>query len=70
MSVVVDGARCAASGMCAQIAPRVFSLDHEGPTAHVITEALQDEDEIRLAQEAERACPTLAITVSRSAETS
>jgi ferredoxin len=62
-SFSVDGALCSGHGLCAMVAPAVFSLDSEGFNAAVgvetaIAPGLESE-----AEEGAQACPDQAIRI-------
>ncbi|MEU1969573.1 ferredoxin [Micromonospora sediminicola] len=64
MRIVVDAAACDSTGLCASIAPELFRLD-EDDLLHVspgtVPSTAHD-----AAEQAARACPKLAITLSES----
>jgi CDGSH-type Zn-finger protein/ferredoxin len=62
LKVEVDPDTCIGSGDCVRIAPGAFAL--EGPTSVVIDPTAEDEETLR---QAERSCPTGAITVTSEA---
>jgi ferredoxin len=64
MRITVDADLCTGSGMCALIAPKVFELPQGETLAIVTAEHTSDPELVRLAQEAQSACPTGAITVA------
>ena len=66
VEITVDKDLCAASAMCPRIAPLLFSLPDDADTAIVLQERITDPEQIKLAEEAEAACPTLAIILKRS----
>jgi ferredoxin len=61
--VRVDRARCQETGFCTQIAPNVFKLTGQG--AEVSEHGLASVA-IETIEEAEDACPTMAISVERT----
>lgn len=61
----IDRERCMGSGNCSYWAPNTFDLDDEG-LAIVIDPAGDDEDKLR---NAERGCPTNAITLTGTGST-
>jgi ferredoxin len=61
MRVVVDFDRCDSTGLCAAIAPELFELDDDD-RLHVRGEQVEPAQR-RVAEEAAKACPKLAITV-------
>ncbi len=64
--VSVDEELCAASAMCKRLAPQIFDLPDDADTAIVLQPTIEDPESIKLAEEAESACPTLAIVIDRS----
>jgi CDGSH iron-sulfur domain-containing protein 3 len=64
LSVHVDRAVCIGSGDCVRIAPSAFALDDED-RAVVLDSSSVDADTLR---QAERSCPSGAITVSEAAD--
>jgi ferredoxin len=60
-SVEVDRDICVGSGYCRRIAPAVFDVDQTGLA--VVLAAHPTGSEVDAAHEAERSCPSLAITV-------
>jgi ferredoxin len=66
VNVSVDENLCAASAMCKRIAPQVFDLPDDADTAVVLQSTVTDPEQIKLAEEAEQACPTLAIQLERA----
>ena len=65
VSVSIDETLCAASAMCKRIAPQVFDLPEDADTAVVLQSPVTDPDVIKLVEEAEQGCPTLAILLER-----
>jgi ferredoxin len=63
--VRVDDELCAASAMCKRLAPQIFDLPDDADTALVLQATIDDPELIKLAEEAESACPTLAIVIDR-----
>jgi ferredoxin len=61
----VDEELCAASAMCKRLAPQIFDMPDDADTAVVLQPAIDDPELIELAEEAEGACPTLAIVIDR-----
>ncbi len=61
----VDPELCAASAMCKRIAPQLFDLPDDADTAVVLQEVVDDPELVKLAEEAESGCPTLAIVLKR-----
>jgi ferredoxin len=66
VSVSVDETLCAASAMCKRIAPQVFHLPDAADTAVVLQSPVTDPELIKLAEEAEQGCPTMAILLERA----
>ena len=66
VEITVDKDLCAASAMCPRIAPLLFSLPDDADTAIVLQPKITDPEQIKLAEEAEAACPTMAIVLNRS----
>ncbi len=66
LRIRVDEELCAASAMCKRLAPQVFDLPDDADTAVVLQPTVTDPEVIVLVEEAEGACPTLAIVVDRS----
>ncbi len=64
VSANVDSRQCALTGMCKRIAPQVFDLPDDSDVAVVIKDPVTDPTEIALVEEAEQACPTMAISLS------
>jgi ferredoxin len=62
--VLVDTDVCTGNGMCVRIAPQVFQIA-DGDVASVLMAEVSDPALIELAEEAEQACPTLAIKIER-----
>ncbi len=65
IEVRVDEELCAASAMCKRLAPRIFDLPDDADTAIVLQPVIEDPERIKLAEEAESGCPTLAIVIDR-----
>jgi ferredoxin len=65
IEVRVDEELCAASAMCKRLAPQIFDLPDDADTSIVLQPTLEDPELIALAEEAESACPTLAIVIER-----
>jgi ferredoxin len=61
----VDRAKCCGYGMCAEVAPDVFSLDENGIVVANMTEV--PDDLLDSAEEAAYLCPAEVITI-RTAE--
>jgi ferredoxin len=62
--VSVDPSRCALSGWCAEIAPRVFRIEDGQEFAQAAATASEWEvEDADLVRQAAAACPTAAITV-------
>jgi ferredoxin len=68
VSISIDEAHCAASALCAWIAPDLFALEEHASSASVRKPSLTETAEIALAEEAERSCPTLAISLKQTTE--
>jgi ferredoxin len=66
MDVRVDPAKCQAYGQCKDIAPEVFKLDEWGFAYVELDGPVASELQTRL-EDAARACPEDAITVSEAA---
>jgi ferredoxin len=66
VKVRIDENLCAASAMCKRIAPQVFDLPDDADTAVVLQETVTDPEQIKLVEEAEQSCPTLAVLVERA----
>jgi ferredoxin len=66
VSVSVDESLCAASAMCKRIAPQVFDLPEDADTAVVLQSPVTDPELIKLVEEAEQGCPTVAILLERT----
>jgi ferredoxin len=60
-TVEVDRDICVGSGYCQRIAPAVFDIDQTGLA--VVLAAHPTGTDVDAAREAERSCPSLAITV-------
>jgi ferredoxin len=58
-SVEVDAHTCIGSGMCAALAPELFTLD--GPTADVVSGSVEPGETVL---DAADSCPASAITVT------
>lgn len=65
VKVSVDADICIGNGMCERIAPQIFQVSAETDIAQVLMPELSDPELIKLAEEAEQSCPTLAIVVER-----
>jgi ferredoxin len=65
IQVSVDEELCAASAMCKRLAPQIFDLPDDADTAIALQPTIDDPELIKLAEEAEGACPTLAIVIVR-----
>jgi ferredoxin len=63
--VVVDTDVCTGNGMCVRIAPQVFEIADGTDVSRVLLAEVSDPALIELAEEAEQACPTLAIRIER-----
>jgi ferredoxin len=61
VSVAVDRDVCVGSGYCQRIAPAVFDIDQTGLS--LVLDAHPTGADVDAAREAERSCPSLAITV-------
>jgi ferredoxin len=66
LKLSVDGPRCAAHGLCAEIAPELISLDEwgypwlkPGPLPPQL---------VRLAERARLACPVLALRIDQTSD--
>jgi ferredoxin len=68
VSISIDEVHCAASALCAWIAPELFVLEERASTAAALKSSLTNTAEIALAEEAERSCPTLAISLKATTE--
>jgi ferredoxin len=66
LHIQIDADLCAASAMCQRIAPDIFLMPDDADTAIVLTPAVTDPGQIRLAQEARGACPTQAISTTEA----
>lgn len=60
-SISVNPDLCAASGVCARMAPNLFKLDDCSDTAEVVHPIVSDEDVLARVKEVARHCPTWAI---------
>jgi ferredoxin len=64
MRVIVDFDQCDGNGLCAERAPEIFELD-ENDLLHVRNEH-PGPDLWQAAEDAERGCPKLAITLAEN----
>ena len=64
-TVSVDPRACALQGYCERIAPEVFELRAGERASHVRRETVEGAELEALVEEAEAACPTRAITLTR-----
>lgn len=62
MRVSIDPSRCASSGYCARLAPKVFRASDRGPTE--VVNATPGKEMADVVGEAVELCPTRAITVA------
>lgn len=60
MKIVIDEQRCMGNGVCASVLPAVFGVTDEG-----VAELLAEPDDATwdVVREAERLCPTQAISI-------
>ncbi|MBY6365091.1 ferredoxin [Rhodococcoides corynebacterioides] len=61
MRVDVDWDRCEGHGMCAEVAPDVFSLDDEGELHHAFDGADVPDEHVAGARAAVGVCPVAAL---------
>ncbi|WP_420639724.1 ferredoxin [Candidatus Poriferisocius sp.] len=62
MRVTVDDDVCGGHGVCVALCPAVFAIDDAEGFAHVLVDAVADEDRGAV-REAEMRCPSRAISV-------